>query len=913
MKFLNKYRVKRIWFLTLFFLIFTTTVQAQIYPNQISNWQIMRSTDKLSNHSAIRKFMPKGLDGKWTAVKETSLLSNIADWARIEAKLRFKPWTIPWSTWILKAPLFDSVTVANGLNAHYKLRLNRLECAELEVYINEHKLNIVNPTFGQTFIDQLIDITPYLKRNGKDTIFVGFISQMTQGLTMQKTEHNKFPADNETTADSIEQLYYGGFENVEYDGRVKISPYFRRPILDFGWDFAKPNIRFGLGGGIEVIGWNDLIPTNSHVTTDSIIYDAKGIPVEAYVTFHSEFDADFTKCKTNYQYYWTPSFDYVVERNYSQKYIPPPEKKGKKALTVIQNPDDWERMDDSTFELIENGIEGLRYDSASHVVITTKFRINKPKLWYPNGYFKQFYPKDELPSRYRFGVQYTKRTSYQGGYNGYYGNSLFLNSPFYTSTGIRTIEVDTQKGKFQFVVNKKKIMALGSNVVWNRENLNQWVEGAHPFLSFNYHGITPYYLSSNKPFEYSFYGNYNILINPKVKYVKPRDKQFRAMFNLGMNMVRFWGGGNYPPEEVFQECDKLGILVWQDLMYSGTTYPSNNEWNESVGNEINHTVTWMKAHPSLALICGNNEIEVALKNWGWQQKYNIHGVDSMQQWNSYRYLFDTFIPRKLQNIDTTIFYLPSSPIGNWGNLKQMSVGDNHDWGIWHGERNFNHVDSVNAPFVSEFGFPSLPRGYKESVDSLKYYSLDFRSYKGFSLLNRYVKTEINNRNKYLVFPPLNMSVLTSTRNSISGKTQALFLDRAIRAYRTSSADFGGCLFWQWNDVDRVVSWSLVDADMNNKPAFEQLKYSLKPIVVFARCTDTSIRISAQSISLKTQKFTVKVYIMSPKKIRVYLMQKPITINGFSEFTLKVQPAILKVGNTVHVQLTDLAGKVIDEI
>jgi len=364
---------------------------------------------------------------------------------------------------------------------------------------------------------------------------------------------------------------------------------------------------------------------------------------------------------------------------------------------------------------------------------------------------------------------------------------------------------------------------------------------------------------------------------------------------------------------VYQECDKLGILVWQDLMFSGTTYPNNKEWVESVGNEINHTVTWMKAHPSLALICGNNEIEVALKNWGWQQKYQIHGTDSVAQWQNYRRLFDTFIPRKLQNIDTTIFYLSSSPTGNWGNLKQMKVGDNHDWGIWHGERNFNHVDSVNAPFVSEFGFPSLPRGYKESVDSLKYDNLDFRSYKGLSLLNRYVKTEMSNRYKYRVFPPLNMTVLNSTKNSISGRTQALFLDRAIRAYRTSSPDFGGCLFWQWNDIDRVVSWSVVDVDMKDKPAFEQLKSSFKSTVVFARCTDTSIHVSAQSISLKPQKYRARVYVISPNKTMVFHMQKPITINGFDEFTINVKSAVLLPGNTVHVQLTDAAGKVIDEI
>ena len=111
----------------------------------------------------------------------------------------------------------------------------------------------------------------------------------------------------------------------------------------------------------------------------------------------------------------------------------------------------------------------------------------------------------------------------------------------------------------------------------------------------------------------------------------------------------------------------------------------------------------------------------------------------------------------------------------------------------------------------------------------------------------------------------------------------------------------------------MVSWSVVDVNDSNKPAFYQLKSSFKPTIVFARCTDSTIRVSAQSISLKTQKVLAKVYVMSPNKMRVYQNTKPILITGFTEFTLKLKHALLQVGNTVHVQLTDLSGKIIDEI
>ncbi len=898
--------------------LFYLQLPAQLAPHQISNWQIMRSTDKLSNQPFIRKYLPKDLDGRWTHVKQSSLLSNFADWVNLEHRKSgedpyYQSWSIPWSTWFLKAPLFDSQTIANGFYAHYKLRLNRLECAELEVYINEHKLNIVNPTFGQTFIDQFVDITPYLKKDGTDTIFLGFVGQMTQGLSYQRMDKTKFTADNEEPSDSIQKLFYGGLEgHLAYDGKVKISPYFRRPIMDFGWDFARPNIRFGLGNGIECIGWTNLFPIASNVQTDSIVYDQKGNPKAVYVTYQSEFDADFTTCKSDGKFMWGPTFDVVIDRNFSQKFVTQKQIKTKnKAQTfqVYQLPEDWVRLSDTSYELMEDVVEGLNFDSVSKLKITSKFVIYHPKLWYPNGYFQQVYPKDQLPTRYRFGIEYKTRMNYASSYG---SGSVFINAPIFTYTGFRTIEVDTQHGKFQFWVNRKKIMALGTNVVWGRESLGQWIEDGFPYCEWTYHGETPYSLTSDKPFEMKLHLSNRYFVLPE-HLPKPKDKQFRSMFKMGLNMVRFWGGGNYPPEEVYAECDKLGILVWQDLMFSGTTYPNRQDWMQEVGNEVEHQISWMKTHPSLALVCGNNEIEVALKNWGWFDKYNLHGEDSISNWRQYRLLFDTFIPRKLQNISPTIFYLSSSPIGNWGNLKQMSKGDNHDWGIWHGERNFNHVDSVTAPFVSEFGFPSLPLGYKESIDSLKYSNLPFRSYKGLGLLNHYVQKESSNQLRYKVFPGLSAQSSIAVKNSLSGKTQALFLERAIRAYRTSSKEFGGCLFWQWNDVDRVISWSVVDVDLNNKPAFEQLKTSFKPIISFARVQDSGVLVSIQSNLLKSKSVNVKIVLENNAKLPLFTAQKAVSVDGFNKLMFEMNPSLMRAATRIRLKLTDAQGNVLDEL
>jgi beta-mannosidase len=79
------------------------------------------------------------------------------------------------------------------------------------------------------------------------------------------------------------------------------------------------------------------------------------------------------------------------------------------------------------------------------------------------------------------------------------------------------------------------------------------------------------------------------------------------------------GGGVYEDDYFYQLADENGILIWHDFMFAGAMYPADSAFLQSITSEAAYQVKRLRNHPCMALWCGNNEIDVAWKNWGWQK------------------------------------------------------------------------------------------------------------------------------------------------------------------------------------------------------------------------------------------------------------------------------------------------------
>ena len=119
------------------------------------------------------------------------------------------------------------------------------------------------------------------------------------------------------------------------------------------------------------------------------------------------------------------------------------------------------------------------------------------------------------------------------------------------------------------------------------------------------------------------------------------------------NTIRVWGGGFFPGDEFYDLCDELGLIVWQDLMFACAVYDLNDEFEENIRCEIRDNLRRIADHACLGLICGNNEMEMFVKDGLW--------VSSHKQRADYIKMYEYLFPKWVHEYAPDTVYWPSSP------------------------------------------------------------------------------------------------------------------------------------------------------------------------------------------------------------------------------------------------------------
>ncbi|MEP7344659.1 MAG: glycoside hydrolase family 2 protein [Gemmatimonadaceae bacterium] len=105
--------------------------------------------------------------------------------------------------------------------------------------------------------------------------------------------------------------------------------------------------------------------------------------------------------------------------------------------------------------------------------------------------------------------------------------------------------------------------------------------------------------------------------------------------DAGMNMLRVSGPMVYESDAFLDGCDANGILLWQDFMFASMDYPEDDqEFADVVTTEVSQQLARLQGRPSLAVLCGNSEVEQQAAMWGatrdrWQPELFHKGLAAL--------------------------------------------------------------------------------------------------------------------------------------------------------------------------------------------------------------------------------------------------------------------------------------------
>jgi beta-mannosidase len=371
-------------------------------------------------------------------------------------------------------------------------------------------------------------------------------------------------------------------------------------------------------------------------------------------------------------------------------------------------------------------------------------RVNDPQLWWPHGYGEQ--------NLYQLKITLETEAS-------------IVDSREY-QIGLRTIELKQEPDEwgesFTFIVNGVPVFMKGSD----------WI----PADSFPTR-ITDAHL----------------------------EMLIKSATDAHMNMFRVWGGGLYESESFYDLCDRYGILIWQDFIFACGVYPEDDDFAENVRIEAIENVRRIRHRASLALWCGNNEMEQGWVDWGWNKPAE---ATNQRLKAGYDRMFHHLLPAVVAREDPDTVYWQSSASSGipFAEPNGMQRGDMHYWDVWHGRKPFTAYRTQFPRFMSEFGFQALPT-YKTVQTYAALEDQNMTSY----IMEHHQRSGSGNG--------LMIGQMTDTFRMPKNFESLVYLSMLLQAegirygvehWRRNRQRVSGTLIWQLNDCWPVASWSSLD-------------------------------------------------------------------------------------------------------
>jgi beta-mannosidase len=297
--------------------------------------------------------------------------------------------------------------------------------------------------------------------------------------------------------------------------------------------------------------------------------------------------------------------------------------------------------------------------------------------------------------------------------------------------------------------------------------------------------------------------------------------------DAGMNMIRVGGTMVYESDAFYDACDERGIVVWQDFMFANMDYPADDDaFRANVVAEAHHVLGELETRPSLAVLCGNSEIEQQIAMLGlsrdlWQPK-----------------LFYETLPAIAREVRPDVPYVASTPTG--GALPfAVDTGLSHYYGVGAYLRPLEDARRAGVRFTSEcLGFSNVP---EDSTIDLVLASgqAPFHHPRWKARVPRdsgpgWDFEDVRDHYLALLFgvEPAKLRYADTARYlALSRVTTGEVMARTIAEWRRPASPCRGAIIWFYRDLWPGAGWGVVDATGMPKAAYYYVKRASKNVAL----------------------------------------------------------------------------------
>ena len=394
-------------------------------------------------------------------------------------------------------------------------------------------------------------------------------------------------------------------------------------------------------------------------------------------------------------------------------------------------------------------------------------KVRNPKWWWPNGMGRQELYECRVTLIDEKGkIQDTMSRTFG-----------------FRSVKIEEKKVETDRISFTFLINGERTFIKGAN----------WVP-AHCFPGVTRKADYEYFVSRAQQANY--------------------------------NMLRIWGGGIYEKDWFYDECDRRGIMVWQDFANACAEPPDDNQvFLRNMIEEAEYQVKRLRNHPSVACWCGGNESS------------NSHRYEPEQPG---RYLSRYYYRGVVGDLSPFTPYIPGSSHGKSDFGQIQTSGETH-WSMWPRKTETTYgsyrerLKLVRTVFNGEICLqgPSPLESQLKFLDKADIWppnkTVDFH------VMNHPALPEVHPR---FVTSQIKMaeqiigecdSAESFTRNAMMGHAE--MVREELGFYRSTKWGNSGAMLWMYNECWPCSNWANVDFYGAMKPAYWMEKTLFAPLAV----------------------------------------------------------------------------------